>query len=237
MRKINKKPIFVFLMLFTSTTIGAIFAVINLLHFIPLGEYKNITKISLSILMIFLFNILVYRLFLLKFPLIEGAYKEDTKEDFIYSVYALYYLLLFNSVIYSLMIPIPIMRSIYMALGARFGKNTYCAGVILDPPFVHLGNDTIIGYDSVLCPHSIEGMQLSFSKIKMGNNVTIGMKSIIMAGVTIEDHGIVAAGSVVKKDTYIKTGEVWGGVPAKLLSSDNKHIQIDEIERSIHKAS
>jgi acetyltransferase-like isoleucine patch superfamily enzyme len=38
-----------------------------------------------------------------------------------------------------------------------------------------------------------------------------------MSGVTIGDGAIVSAGAVVTKGSRIGKGEVWGGVPAKLL--------------------
>jgi len=170
-----------------------------------------------SVFAIYAFNILVYRLFLRAFPLAHGEYAEGSKEEFVYHVYVLYYLLLFNSLTPSLLVPAPLMRLVYLALGARLGPNTYSAGAILDPPLVQVGANTIIGYDAVLCPHAVEGRRVLFSPIRIGNNVTIGMKSIIMAGVTIGDGAIVAAGSVVVKDTHIGPGELWGGSPAKRL--------------------
>jgi acetyltransferase-like isoleucine patch superfamily enzyme len=220
MRKIDNRPIIVFFLMFIPTTLMAIITTSTTANFLPLGEYKAIAIVILSIIMIYILNIVVYRLFLWKMPLREGEYAEGSTEDFIYHVYVLYYLLLFNSLTPSLLVPVPLMRSIYIALGARLGKNTYCAGAILDPPLVQLGDNTIVGYDAVLCPHAVEGKRVIFSKITVGNNVTIGMKSIVMAGVTIEDDSIVAAGSVVKKDSYIKAGELWGRTPAKLLKSN-----------------
>ena len=49
----------------------------------------------------------------------------------------------------------------------------------------------------------------------IGNNVFIGMDSLILKGVTIGDYAIVAARSVVTKS--IPAGEVWGGNPAKFI--------------------
>ncbi len=226
MRKIDSKPIKVFLALFISSSALAIFSALAILQIIPLGAYKAITTITFSVFMVYLFNMAAYRFFLWKWPLSEGQCIEGSRSDFIYNVYILFYLILFNPLIYTLLIPVPIMRCVYIALGARFGKNTYSTGVILDPPLVQLGDNTIIGFGSVLCAHAVEGNRLYLSRIKIGSNVTIGMKSIVMAGVTIEDGGIIAAGSLVKKGSYIKAGEIWGGIPAKPIQTPDQKITV-----------
>lgn len=56
-----------------------------------------------------------------------------------------------------------------------------------------------------------------FGKIKVGNNVFIGMNSIILPGVTIGDNCIIGAGSIVTKN--VPTGEIWGGHSCKIHSN------------------
>ena len=51
--------------------------------------------------------------------------------------------------------------------------------------------------------------------VHIGNYVFIGARSIICKGVTIGDHAIIAAGSVVVKD--VPADEMWGGNPAKFI--------------------
>lgn len=51
--------------------------------------------------------------------------------------------------------------------------------------------------------------------IKIGNVVFIGARSIICKGVTIGDHAMIAAGSVVV--TNVPANEVWGGNPARFI--------------------
>lgn len=52
-------------------------------------------------------------------------------------------------------------------------------------------------------------------KIIIGNNVWIGMKSIIIKGVKVGDGAIIAAGSVVTKD--VPSNAIVGGNPAKII--------------------
>jgi acetyltransferase-like isoleucine patch superfamily enzyme len=97
------------------------------------------------------------------------------------------------------------------------GANTYSAGALLDPPLTELGVNCIVGHDAVLYCHIIEGRRFAFSKIRIGNNVTVGATAVIMPGVNIGDGAIVSAGAVVLKNTQIGSNEVWGGGPAKRL--------------------
>ena len=56
-----------------------------------------------------------------------------------------------------------------------------------------------------------------FGKVVIGDYVYIGAKALIMPGVTIGDHCIVAAGSVVTKS--VPSGSMVGGNPAKVLGN------------------
>lgn len=51
--------------------------------------------------------------------------------------------------------------------------------------------------------------------VVLGENVWVGSKATIVAGVTIGDHALVAANAVVTRD--VKPGERVGGVPARPL--------------------
>lgn len=60
-----------------------------------------------------------------------------------------------------------------------------------------------------------------FGKITVGNNVHIGMNSIIMPGVRIGDNVIIGCGAVVTKD--IPSNQIWGGVPAHFIKNINEY--------------
>lgn len=62
-----------------------------------------------------------------------------------------------------------------------------------------------------------------FGKITVGDNVFIGINSVILPGVRIGDNCVIGAGAVVAKD--IPSGEVWGGVPAKFISTYEQYIK------------
>ena len=58
------------------------------------------------------------------------------------------------------------------------------------------------------------------SGIVIGNHVWIGMRAIILKGVTIGDGAVIAAGAVVTHDVPANT--MVGGVPAKIIRENIK---------------
>jgi len=216
MRKISLGQITAFasmLCVIIGLGLGTTIAITNPL---PLGDFRSIGVVLSVVIFTYLWALVVYRLFLRLMPLTEGLVPEGSRQEFVAHVNILFYLILFNALIRTHVLPIPLLRLVYKALSARLGANTYSAGVILDPPLTRIGANCIIGHDAVLFSHAIEGRNLSLSAIEIGNDVTIGATAVIMSGVTIGDGAIVAAGAVVTKDSKIGAREVWGGVPAKL---------------------
>lgn len=65
---------------------------------------------------------------------------------------------------------------------------------------------------------SPEKNPVTHSPIIIGDHVWIGINSLILAGVTIGDNAVIAAGSVVTKDVPANT--LVGGVPAKTLKAN-----------------
>lgn len=59
--------------------------------------------------------------------------------------------------------------------------------------------------------------------IKIGDYVYIGIRSIILPGVTIGNHCIIGAGSVVNK--IIPANSVAAGVPARVICDLNEYVQ------------
>ena len=100
----------------------------------------------------------------------------------------------------------------------RIGRNVN----LQDNVVIHAetGKEVVIG-DNVSVGH---GAILHGCKI--GNNVLIGMGSIIMDGASIEDWVMVGAGAVVTQNTYIGSKNVVLGIPGKATG----HINNEQLE-------
>ncbi len=66
---------------------------------------------------------------------------------------------------------------------------------------------------------------------KVGNNVLIGMGAIVMDNCVIEDNCIIAAGAVLLENTFVKSGSVYAGVPAKKVKDLSPELFEGEVKR------
>lgn len=91
----------------------------------------------------------------------------------------------------------------------------------VNPEGIEIGNSTTIATGAIILTHYIDtdqpahGYSFIKGKVKIGIDCFIGANAIICNSVTIGDHSIVAAGSVVTKD--IPPYEIWGGNPASFI--------------------
>lgn len=187
-------------------------------QWLPDNSFRGVGTVVLIVfifaaLLIFSVRILVT---LFPFPVGENLVPGSTHET-VYQVYLLLHLFGLHMILRNNAVPLPLMNTIYKVLGTKIGTNSGTAGIIWDGQFVTIGTDCILGEKTLLTPHAIEGTSISYMPITIGNTVTIGAHSVVLQDVEIGDHAIVAAGSIVSKGTRIGEGEIWGGVPAKLI--------------------
>jgi len=98
-----------------------------------------------------------------------------------------------------------------------------------EPFLIEIGNRVtitsgvkIITHDgSTWLTRDKKGRRYLFKKVIIGNEVFIGVNSIIMPGVIIEDNVIIAAGSVVTKS--IPKNSIVAGNPAKIIGNYTKY--------------
>ena len=109
----------------------------------------------------------------------------------------------------------------------RIGKNTYIspkAYIDHHKSFsVEIGDNCYITRDCIILDHTQEKQggplklwgEIEYGRVKIGNNVFVGVKSVIMPGVTIGDNVIIGAMSLVTKD--VPSNVIAFGQPAKVI--------------------
>ncbi len=105
---------------------------------------------------------------------------------------------------------ISIGKDVFINAGCKFQDQ---GGIVI-------GDGALIGHGTVLATlnHDLDPkkrQQLHPAPIHIGKGVWIGANATVIAGVTIGDHAVVAAGAVVTKD--VPAEMIVGGVPAKVL--------------------
>lgn len=89
---------------------------------------------------------------------------------------------------------------------------------------LQIGDDTMVGFESIILTstHNSNRKDIPIRKqgmfcahVKIGKNVWIGARVIILPRVTIGDGAIIGANSVISKDVLPNT--IVGGVPAKFI--------------------
>lgn len=101
----------------------------------------------------------------------------------------------------------------------QLGQNSKLGGEI------SLGDDILMGPDIIIMAtsHAFDRIDIPINQqgateeqpVKIGNDVWIGTRAIIMPGVEIGAHSIIASGSVVTKS--FPKYSIIGGVPAKII--------------------
>ena len=218
MRKITAIQIITFSAFWAAIMMLAVSTSWFALRDVPLGRFDGVAVTACAVLLFYVYAFVAYRLFLRAVPLQLGLLQPGSRAEFAAQVNILFYLMIFNSIIRTHFVPVPIMRAIYIALGAKLGQDTYSAGVLLDPPLTSLGDDCIVGHNAVIFTHVIEGNRFELFTVRIGDRVTVGAHAVVMPDVEIGNDAIVSVGAVVIKGTRIGPGEVWGGVPARRIS-------------------
>ena len=116
--------------------------------------------------------------------------------------------------------------------GMRIGQRSVIYApktVVIDetrPWMIEIGDDVKITHGVIILTHGFDWSVLkgvygevlgSCGKVTIGNNVFIGMNSVILKGVTVGNNVIIGAGSLVNKD--IPDNCVVAGNPAKVIMS------------------
>lgn len=86
------------------------------------------------------------------------------------------------------------------------------------PRGIHIGRDSYVAYGAVILTHDMtRGL---YADTRIGARCFIGVRSVLLPGVTVGDGCIVGAGSVVTRD--VPAGSIVAGNPARIVRSGIK---------------
>jgi hypothetical protein len=107
--------------------------------------------------------------------------------------------------------------------------------------YIQAGNGIILGHNVLIGPNvgiiSANHSKNDFKQwkkvqpITIGNNVWIGMNTVVLPGVSIGDNAVIGAGSVVTKD--IPANSVAGGNPCKVIRKNGERKENDPIKSKV----
>lgn len=115
-----------------------------------------------------------------------------------------------------------------LEIGNNVGVNHYCYIAVRGS--IKIGDNVIFGprvsvfsenHNTTEIDIPIKDQGETRMDTTIGNDVWIGANSVILAGVTIGDGAIIAAGAVVRED--VPSYAIAGGVPAKVLKYRNRN--------------
>lgn len=217
--KFSLKDLLLATLTFVSILFLSLLCTTFIVSFCPLpSEFSGIGKIIIFMACLFAGSIGLLRLIGVIYPLKEGVFSlDEDRRGTIWKLQGFLYIFNLGLLMNTYLMPINLRGFVYSLLGAKIGRSVMVGGKILEPYLVEIGDYTQLGEDTLVIAHTVERGVVTLGPIKIGNNVTIGVKTVIMPGVEIGDNAIVGAISIVTKNTKILPGETWIGAPAKKI--------------------
>lgn len=137
-----------------------------------------------------------------------------------YIVNSLFYLVSVTFMDFILLTPIASL--FYRLMGAKVGRNVQINSKFgADLSLLEIGNEAVIGGHATVICHSFERGRLILKKVKIGKKAVIGLNAVILPGCEIGDGALIAAGTVLGKNTKVEPRSVYSGVPAQ--SAKERH--------------
>jgi acetyltransferase-like isoleucine patch superfamily enzyme len=112
--------------------------------------------------------------------------------------------------------------TMYLRLaGARLGRRVYVNSLALsDYNLLNFGDGVVIGEDVHLSGHTVEGGIVKTGTVRLGDNVTIGVGSIVDIDVEVGSNCQVGALSLVPKHSKLEGPAIYAGIPVRRLDKE-----------------
>ena len=165
-------------------------------------------------------TLLTLKIIRIAFPIKEGvfSYKDNPLACYIWNLHA--FLCITNLSLHYIngLLPPPLRKLFYAALGAKMGKGIISiGGRLVDPHLISIEESAMIGDDALLTPHAYARTTtdiLILGRIEIKRNAIVGAKSMILPGVIVGENSMINAMSLVPMNTKIPPNQIWGGNPA-----------------------
>ena len=113
----------------------------------------------------------------------------------------------------------PVLSLFYRLMGAKVGKGVYFDSIDLTAfDLLSIGAGSTIGRDSSVNASWVDGGMLHLAPITIGENCTIGNRSILAGNNIMEDGAALGDVSLLPEGVNIPRNELWNGSPASFTS-------------------
>ena len=177
------------------------------------GDYHVLVDFAVGLVLYGVISALVMRLLLWLRPIRPGTYAMESRTFAHWKLITVIYH--FGQAALRPLTPVffkPLVSTLY---GARLGKGVALGGTIDAPFLVTVGNEAIIGANSLVMANYTLGDSLVCGQVRIGDGVTIGVNAVVFPDVEIGDRATLIGGSYVMPGTRIPPGETWRGNPAR----------------------
>ena len=117
------------------------------------------------------------------------------------------------------------LRRLGVTVGAGVSWGLEATPDVFWPELITLGDDVVIGYDSVVLCHEFLQDEYRTGAVDVGDRAMIGAKAVVLPGVRIGADAEVAANSLVTRD--VPAGTTVAGVPAQPMGGRGGDGDID----------
>jgi non-ribosomal peptide synthetase-like protein len=112
----------------------------------------------------------------------------------------------------------PFLNLYLRAMGAKVGRRASINTIhIYDWDLITIGDNAVLGGDCVVQAHLLEGGRMKMRATTIGADALIGTGARVMPGCIVQERGVLAAGSIMKKASVVEANTIYGGAPAKLI--------------------
>ncbi|MFX0164786.1 MAG: hypothetical protein ACFE9V_05645 [Candidatus Hodarchaeota archaeon] len=121
---------------------------------------------------------------------------------------------------------------------SKFGKGTTFEESVTNDKFIEVGKNCYIGVNSAISSHTTEGIfgNISYFKVKVGNNVTGAVMNIIGPGSEVYDNSFLLPLASAGKHSVIKGNNYYWGLPLRKIfrkkTMEYLDITPDELEKN-----